>query len=87
MHRFVQHSGRLYISTVVLGELQAWAYLRSDPLGLIARVENDLLADMTVLDYDKYCAAEFGRLRGTLRRQGITVSRLDLMIAAVALRS
>ena len=25
IHRFVQHSGRLYISTIVLGELYTWA--------------------------------------------------------------
>lgn len=59
--------------------------MRPDPLGSIARIENDLLLDLIVLDYDKRCAEEFGRLRATLLLQGITVSRLDLMIASIAL--
>jgi len=37
------------------------------------------------LVYDERSAEQFGRLRGTLRRQGIAVSVPDLMIAAVAL--
>jgi tRNA(fMet)-specific endonuclease VapC len=86
MHRFVQYSGRLFVPTIVVGELHAWAYMRrADPLGLIARIENDLLTDLTILDYDKPCAGEFGRLRGTLLRQGVTIGRLDSMIASVAL--
>jgi tRNA(fMet)-specific endonuclease VapC len=85
MHRFVQYSGGLYLPTVVLGELYAWAYHRSDPQPLITKIEDDLLPDVVVLDYNAVCAKEFGRLRGQLLQQGLTVSRLDLMIAAVAL--
>lgn len=85
MHRFVQHSGGLYIATVVLGELYAWAYHRQNPTSLIGRIENDLLPDVVVLDYDAVCAKEFGRLRGLLLQQGLPVSRLDVMIASVAL--
>jgi len=44
-----------------------------------------LLADVAVLTYDESCALEFGRLRGTLLKQGIGVSPVDLMIASVAL--
>jgi tRNA(fMet)-specific endonuclease VapC len=85
MHRFVQHSGRLYIPTVVLGELYTCAYHRHNPSPVIQRVENDLLPDVTVLDFDSDCAKEFGRVRGQLLRQGISVSRLDLLIASVSL--
>jgi tRNA(fMet)-specific endonuclease VapC len=85
MHRFVQHSGGLYIPTVVLGELYAWAYRRPDPTSLLDKIENDLLSDVVVLDYDPPCAKEFGRLRGLMLQQGLMVSRLDLMIGAVAL--
>lgn len=84
-HRFVQHAGRLFIPTVVLGELYAWAYYRTNPASLIGKIENDLLPDVIVLDYDQTCAKEFGNLRGLLARQGREVSRLDLMIASVAL--
>src|SRR5438270_7531199 len=85
MHRFVQHSGGLYIATIVLGELCTWAYHRKNPAPVIQRIENDLLPDVTVLDFDSDCAREFGKVRRTLLQKGITVSRLDLMIGSVAL--
>jgi len=85
MHRFVQHSGRLYIATIVLGELYTWAYHRTNPPPVIQRIENDLLPDVKVLEFDLDCAKEFGRARGQLLQQGISVSPVDLMIAAVAL--
>lgn len=85
MHRFVQHSGGLFIPTIVLGELYTWAYQRQTPTPVIQRIENDLFPDVTVLDFDADCAKEFGRVRGQLLQQGIAVSRMDLMTACVAL--
>jgi tRNA(fMet)-specific endonuclease VapC len=85
MHRFVQHSGGLYIPTIVLGELYTWAHQRKNPSPVIQRIENDLLTDVKVLDFDADCAKEFGRIRGQLLQQGISVSRIDLLIASVAL--
>jgi tRNA(fMet)-specific endonuclease VapC len=85
MHRFVQHSGGLYIPTIVLGELYTWAYHRQNPMPVLQRIENDLLPDVHVLDFDSDCAKEFGKVRGQLLRQGISVSRMDLMNACVAL--
>ncbi len=52
MHRLVQHSGGLCIPTIVLGELYAWAYHRQNPGSIIQRIENDLLPDVAVLDFD-----------------------------------
>ena len=40
---------------------------------------------VSVLDFDSDCGREFGKLRGQLLRQGITVSRMDLLIVSVAL--
>jgi tRNA(fMet)-specific endonuclease VapC len=85
MHHFTQHSGGLYMSSIVLGELYTWAHHRPSPQPLLDRIENDLLADVRVLDYDRPCAEAFGRTRGGLLRNGVTVSRIDLMIASVAL--
>ena len=85
MHRFVQHSGGLSIPTIVLGELYTWAYHRKNPASVIQRIENDLLPDVTVLEFDSDCAKEFGRVRGQLLQKGISVSRMDMLIAAVAL--
>jgi tRNA(fMet)-specific endonuclease VapC len=83
-HRFIQYSGGLAISTVVLGELYAGAYKRPHHARLLTLIR-DLLQDVSVLDFDAACAEEFGRIRGTLLRQGIHVPTADLMIAAVAL--
>ena len=83
-HRFVQHVGNLAIPTIVLGELYAGAYHHPDSdrlLGLIA----DLLRELQVLDFDTACAEQFGRLRGHLLRQGVSVPSVALMIASVAI--
>jgi tRNA(fMet)-specific endonuclease VapC len=37
-----------------------------------------------LLDTER-CAEEFGKLRGVLKRQGVVVNPVDLMIASVAL--
>ena len=83
-HRFIQHGGGLFISTVVLGELFAGAHHSTDPLRLIAKI-NDLLLDVGVLDFDSVCAEQFGKTRGSLLSKGISVPTADLMIAATAL--
>jgi len=84
-HRFVQHSGRLFIPTIVLGELYTWAYRRPDSALMVERIEKNLLSDVTVLDFDSRCALEFGRTRGELLQKGICVAHIGLLIAAVAL--
>jgi len=48
------------------------------------RFQNELLQEVTVLDFDRDCAAEFGKVRVQLRRSGIDVPSVDLMIASVA---
>jgi tRNA(fMet)-specific endonuclease VapC len=30
-HRFMQHAGRLWISTITLSDLYTWAYKQTDP--------------------------------------------------------
>jgi tRNA(fMet)-specific endonuclease VapC len=84
-HRFTQYSGRLYIPTVVLGELYTWAYQRSNPTALLRKLKKDLLVEIQTVSFDDQCAHEFGRIRGALLKSGITVSAVDVQIAAVAL--
>jgi tRNA(fMet)-specific endonuclease VapC len=84
-HRFIQYGGRLRIPTIVLGELYAWAYRRTNPAILLRQIEDELLTDIVVLDFDLTCAQTFGRVRGTLLQRGLSVNTTDLMIAAVAL--
>jgi tRNA(fMet)-specific endonuclease VapC len=85
MHRFSQHSGGLCVATIVLAELYTWAHQRKNPASITKRIENDLLPDVTVLDFDSACAKKFGQVRGSLLQQGLSVPTTDLMIAAVAL--
>ena len=82
-HRFIQYSGRLWIPSIVLAELYAGAYLLDDPSRILAAVD-DLRRDVGVLVFDDKCAEEFGKLRGVLKRLGISGNPVDLMIASVA---
>lgn len=84
-HRFTQHAGRLAIPTLVLAELYTWAYQRADPAPLLRSLGDDLLPEVAILPFDEACALRFGGVRGALLRSGVPVSRIDLMIAAVAL--
>ena len=83
-HRFIQHSGRLSIPTVVLAELYTGAYHSSNPKSLLKKIE-ELLLDVEVLPFDHLCAERFGIVQGKLLWQGITISPADMMIASVAL--
>ena len=84
LHRFVQHSGRLYIPTIVLGDLHTWAHRQEDPRKRLEAIAA-LLEDVEVLVFDARCAEVFGVTRGGLLRLGISVPSVDLMIASVAL--
>ena len=83
-HRFFQYAGGIAISTVVLAELYAGAYKHPNPAKLLVLIR-DLLDEVAVVDFDSACAEQYGKLRGTLLQQGISVPTADLMIASVAL--
>ena len=83
-HRFVQYGGGLFLPTIVLGELHTGAYHVDDPAPLLQKIA-DLLKDVEVLPFDQECAEQFGKVRGRLLRQGVSVPTPDLMIGAVAL--
>ncbi len=85
VHRFVQHSGRLYTSSICLAELFVWAHARPDPTTAVGSIERLLHYEVSAIDFDRDCAAHFGKVRVDLRRQGVEVSTVDLMIASVAL--
>lgn len=84
VHRFVQHSGRLYTSSISLGELYDWAYSRKDPAPSLRAIQSLLTYEVSLISFDNDCAEDFGRLRLDLRRQGIGVDNMDLLIAATA---
>lgn len=85
VHRFVQHSGRLYTSCVCLAELYDWVFGRPDPAPRLAAVETLITYEVSVIPFDGDCAEEFGRLRSVLRPKGLNVDNMDLLIAATAL--
>ena len=68
----------------MLAELFAGAFKHPDPTRLLALID-DLVSELTVLDFDSECAQQFGRVRGRLLQQGLSVSTADLFIASVAL--
>jgi tRNA(fMet)-specific endonuclease VapC len=84
-HYFFQYSGRLYTTSIALAELFVWAYNRPDPQKTLTAIDELVFQEVRVLDYDRDCANEFGQVRVQLRRSGIEVPSLDLMIASVAL--
>jgi tRNA(fMet)-specific endonuclease VapC len=85
VHRFIQHCGRLFIPSIVLGELYVWVYRRDDPRPGIAVLDQFVRQEVRVLPFEDRCAETFGRVRATLLRTGLVVNRVDLMIAATAL--
>jgi tRNA(fMet)-specific endonuclease VapC len=82
-HRFIQYSGRLYISSITAAELFAGAYLSSRPERLFVAI-GELLSEIPLVHFDHPAAQEFGRLHAEIRTSGMTVSPLDLLIAATA---
>jgi len=84
-HRFVQYSGRLYISSVTLAELYVWAFKKAKPAPALSAIEAMLRNEVNRLDFDDDCAKKFGQLRVDLIRRGVGVGPLDLLIASVAL--
>ena len=84
-HRFIQYSGRLYTSTIVLAELYTWAYRRPDPAAALASIVKMLLHEVSLIAYDEDCAREFGRVRAELLSKGMDAPSLDMLIGSVAL--
>src|SRR3954468_24668327 len=78
-HRFFQHFDQLAVPTIVLGELYAGAYKHSSSDRLVKLIE-ELLQEISVLDFDAQCAKQFGLLRGESLRLGTPFSTVDLMV-------
>ena len=82
--RFVQHSGRLDISVVTLGELTIWRCRAKAPAKRTAQVQ-DLLAVVAMLDVSSDIAGKYGKVQAGLLDRGVAAPPLDLLIAATAL--
>jgi tRNA(fMet)-specific endonuclease VapC len=82
--RFIQHSGRLYLSSVALAELYVLAYRLDDPTARLEAIEEVIRDEVALIDFDGDCARVAGRLRAELLRRGTSVPPIDLLIGAVA---
>ncbi len=82
-NRFLQYTGRLWISSITLGELYTWA-LRAKASPKRLQSVLDLLNDVIVLDVTPGVARKFGEVRAGLLDQGLPTPNLDLLIAATA---
>ena len=74
----------LAISIVCVAELYEGVYRAADPR---AREESlqSFLEGLTVLDVNHGVARTFGRLRAELRKEGLTVADMDLLIGSTAI--
>ena len=68
-----------------MAELFVWAHGRRDPAAAMASIDKMLFHEVSVVDYDRDCANEFGQVRIEMRKQGIEAPPVDLLIASVAL--
>jgi tRNA(fMet)-specific endonuclease VapC len=75
---------RLYTSSVARAELYDWANGRDDPTPTLAAIRDLLTYEVNVIPFDADCVEDFGRMRVHLRRQGVSVDNMDLLIAATA---
>jgi tRNA(fMet)-specific endonuclease VapC len=83
-HRFIQHAGRLYIPTPVLGELHAWVLLADDS-SKRKRALADFLQDINILSFDEECAKTFGRVKAEMQKSGLKAPGVDMLIGSMAL--
>ena len=74
---------RVVVSSVTQAELLYGLAKRSYPKGLTARV-HEFLIRVKILAWDKEVAIFYGDLRARCETAGVTLSPLDLMIAAHA---
>lgn len=82
--RFIQYGGRLSISTVTPGELNAWALrARASPKRMQSLL--DLLQEVQVLELNEAAARKFGEVRAWQLDHGLGSPDLDLLNAAIAL--
>jgi tRNA(fMet)-specific endonuclease VapC len=82
--RFLQHSGRLRVSVVTLGEILTWALRSNAPPERLQGVQ-ELLKDVVLLEITEDVACQFGQLRASLLDAGRPTPEMDLWIAATAL--
>ena len=80
---FYLKSSDCYITTIVLAELYKGVYCSQKTEQNFNRI-NEFSNTITIVEFDKNAAEEFGKIQAELRRIGRPTGQLDALIAAVA---
>jgi len=83
-NRFIQYTGGLSVSTIVVGELYSWVY-RSKTKPDRLRGLSALISELHLLPVDHEVARKFGEIRAALLDQGRPTPEIDLIIASTAM--
>ena len=82
--RLVQHSGRLHVSIITVGELMTWARRRSAPPRRLTGIK-DFLREVEIRPVEEKVADAFAELRAGQLDAGRLTPSTDLWIAATAI--
>jgi predicted nucleic acid-binding protein len=83
-NRFLQYTGQLYVSTIVLAELKIWLFRKKTPQKFRQELPH-LEQQIHIEDVNSVVAQKAGEVGADLLDRGIIVATPDLLIAATAL--
>lgn len=82
--RFLQYTGRLYISVVSIAELTRWINSRNTPARFLSGYTS-MIGEFDILDVDRSVAELCGNIAAQLSEAGKPPALPDMLIAATAL--
>ena len=74
-----------FTTSITVGEMIYGAYKSNRTQYILNKLDQLLLPKLTVLPFDEPAAREYGRLRATLEKAGISIAEPDLRIASICL--
>lgn len=83
IRQFNAKASQCYLSTIVIAELYKGAYC-SQRLQQNVRTIEQFVSLMSIVEFDRSAAEEFGKIQAELRRIGKPTGELDAIIGAVA---
>lgn len=82
--RFIQYSGRLYLSSIALAELYVLAYRLDDPTPRLDAIEQVIADEVAVVDFNADCTRRRPSPRQSHPAWCAGVPPIDLLIGSVA---
>jgi tRNA(fMet)-specific endonuclease VapC len=83
-NRFLQYTGRLYVSAIMVAEIKMWILRSNTPAKFVQEFQG-LQQQTQFLGVDDAVAQKAGEVGAVLLDNGLTVATPDLLIAATAL--